>query len=55
MFSLTYVFYLNPDELSQVLCHYPFMISLDRCNRTCNTLDDLSVGMCVSDKTLDVN
>ena len=32
---------LNPDECNQVLCYYPFMVNLDRCNGSCNTLDDL--------------
>ena len=33
---------LNPAELNQ----YPFMISLDKCNRGCNTADDLSTKIC---------
>ena len=27
---------LNPDELH----YYPFMVSMDRCNESCNTRDD---------------
>ena len=42
---------LNPDEL----LYYPYMVSLDRCNGTCNTLHDLSDKSCVPDKSQDVN
>ena len=31
------------------------MVSLGRCNGSCNTLDDLSVRTCVLNKTEDVN
>ena len=31
------------------------MVSLDRFNGSCNALDDLSSGMCVPNKTEDVN
>ena len=37
---------LNPDEYSQGLCHYPFMVNLDKSNGNCNALDDPS-GKCV--------
>ena len=33
---------LNPGEYNQKLCHNPFMVNLDRCNRSCNTLDGSS-------------
>ena len=33
---------LNPIELN----NYPFMISLDKCNGTCNVFDDLSAKIC---------
>ena len=36
-----YLIDLNPDEISQGLCHCPFMISLDRCTESCNARDDL--------------
>ena len=42
---------LNPSEL----CHYQFMINLDKCDGSCNSLDDLSDRICVSNKTEDVN
>ena len=31
------------------------MVSLDRCNGSCKTLDDISSGICVPNKTEDVN
>ena len=31
------------------------MVNLDRCNRSCNTFDDTSGKMCVSNKTENVN
>ena len=38
---------LNPDEL-----HYnPFMVSLDRCDRICNTTEDPFGRICVPNKT----
>ena len=33
---------LHPNEYGQELHYYPFAINLDRCTRSCNTLDDLS-------------
>ena len=38
---------LNPVELN----YYPFMISLDKCSRSCNVVDDLSTKICVPSKT----
>ena len=46
---------LNPDEQNQGLCYYPFVADLDRCNGTCNTLEDPSGKLCVPNKTEDVN
>ena len=37
---------LNITELK----YYLFMISLDKCNGTCNSLDDLSTKICVPSK-----
>ena len=34
---------------------YPFLISLDRFNGTCSTVDDLLVKICAPNKTKDVN
>ena len=46
---------LNPDEHNQGLHHYPFMVSLDRCNGNCNTLDALSGRIFVQYETKDAN
>ena len=50
---------LNPVELKLSIhgkyLDYPFMISLDKCNGSCNTVDDLSTKACVPSKTKDVN
>ena len=45
------LFDLNSSELY----YYPFMVSLDRCNGSCNTLDDLSSRIYVPNKVKDVN
>ena len=42
---------LNPTELH----YYPFMVSLDRCNGSCNTIVDPSARICVLNKTENVN
>ena len=46
---------LHPNEYTQALRYYPFPVNLDRCVRSCNTLNDLSKGACVLDKTGDLN
>ena len=46
---------LNPGEYNQGLCYYPFTINLDNYNEICNTLDDLSGRICISNKTEDMN
>ena len=33
---------LHPNEVIQGLHYYPFTVDLDRCIRSCNTLDDTS-------------
>ena len=40
----------NPVELK----YYPFMFSLDKCSASCNSVDDLSIKICVPSKTKDV-
>ena len=35
--------------------YYPFMISLDKCNASCNTADDLCTKICIPSKTKDIN
>ena len=37
------------------LIHYPFMISLPECGRSCNTADASSTKICVPSKTEDLN
>ena len=54
MIQLTYV-NLHPNEHSQEFHYYPFAVKLDRCVRSCNTLNDLSKKVCVSNKTEDLN
>ena len=41
----------NPIKLN----YYLFMISLVKCNISCNVVDDISTKMCVPNKTKDVN
>ena len=43
--------YLNPDEFY----YYLFIISVDRCNGSCNTFEDPFDRMCVPSKIEDVN
>ena len=38
---------LHPNEYSQEFHYYPFAVKLDRCVRSCNTLNDLSNKVCV--------
>ena len=38
---------LHPNEYSQELCYYRFVVNLDRCAGSCNTLNDLSSRKCV--------
>ena len=42
---------LYPAELK---C-YPFMINLDKCSGSCNSVNNLSIKMCVPNKTEDIN
>ena len=42
---------LTPDELK----YYPFLIKLDKYNRNCNPVIDLSMRICVPSKTKDAN
>ena len=46
---------LHPNEYSQEFHYYPFAVKLDRCVRSCNTLNDLSNKVCVPNKTEDLN
>ena len=42
---------LHPNEYSQRLRYYPFIVTLHRCVGSCNTLNDLSNRICVLNKT----
>ena len=46
---------LNRNEYSQEFQNYPFAVKLDRCVRSCNTLNDLSNNVYVPNKTEDLN
>ena len=46
---------LNPSEYNQGLRYYPFLVNLDRYNRSCNTFDDPFGKMCVPTKIENVN
>ena len=45
---------LHPNEYSQEFHYYPFLVNLDRCVGSFNTLNDLSNKVCVSNKTEDL-
>ena len=42
---------LNPVEFN----YYLFMISLNKCSGSCNSVDDLSIKICVSSKIKTIN
>ena len=42
---------LNPIKLN----YYLFMISLDKCNKSCDAVDNLFTKICVPSKTKDIN
>ena len=44
---------LHPKEYSQEFHCYPCSVKLDRCVGCCNTLNDLSIRVCVLNKTED--
>ena len=45
------LFNLHRNEYSQYLQYYPFAVKLDRCVRSCNTLNNLSNKVFVPNKT----
>ena len=45
------LFDLDPNEYSQGSCSYPFTFNVDRSNRSCDTLSDLSKWLCDQKKT----
>ena len=46
---------LHPNEYSEEFHYYPFVVKLDRCIGSCNTLNDLSNKVCVPNKAEDLN
>ena len=46
---------LYDNEYSQVFLYYSFLVKLDRCAGSCNTLNDLSNKLYVPIKTEDLN
>ena len=46
---------VHPNEYSQELHYYPFVVKLDRCVESCNILNDLSNKVRVPNKTEDLN
>ena len=46
---------LYPNEYSQDIHNYPFVVKLDRFVLSCNTLNDLSNKVCVPNKTENIN
>lgn len=42
---------VNPNEP----LHYPFVVSLDKCGRSCNTIDGPYTRVCVSNKLKNIN
>ena len=42
---------LHPNQHSQEFQYYPFSIKLDRCDESCNTINDLSNKLYVPNKT----
>ena len=46
---------LHSSEYSQEFHYYPFEVKLDRCVRSCNTLNDLSNKVWAPNKTRDLS
>ena len=46
---------LHLNEYIQGLHYYPFPVNLDRCVRSCNTLNDLSNKVCAPNETGELN
>ena len=44
---------LHPNEYSQKLHYYSFVVNLDKCIGSCNTLNDLSNKVCLPNETED--
>ena len=46
---------LHPNDHSQEFHYYPISVKLDRCVGNCNTIIDLSIKVCIPNKTEDLN
>ena len=46
---------LHPNEFNQKFHYYPFSVKLERCVGSCNTLNNLSIKICVGNKKEDLN
>ena len=46
---------LHSNQYIQEFHYYPFAVKLDRCVASCNTLNDLSIKICIPNKTEDLN
>ena len=46
---------LHPKIYSQEFHYCPFALKLDRCAGSCNTMNNLSNKVCVTNKTEDLN
>ena len=46
---------LHSNEYSQEFHYYPFVVKLDRCAESCNTLNDLSYKPCLPNNLEDLN
>ena len=46
---------LHPVKYNQEFHYYPFVVKLDRCAGSSNTLNDLSNKVCIPNKTEDLN
>ena len=45
----------SSDKCNHELRYYPFVVDLDRCNESCDTLDYPSGRVCITNKTKDAN
>ena len=46
---------LHPNKYIQEFHYDPFLVKLDRCVGSCNTINDLSNKVCIPNKTEDFN
>ena len=46
---------LHPNEYSHEFQYYPFLVELDKCVWSSNTITDLSSKVCIPNKTEDLN